>query len=70
MKFKIEKAYAWPSKTDRPGEYSFLMTECGNSWYSVNTDPMYRDGCICPKCGKIVRVVIPKINLGDILEVN
>lgn len=70
MKFKTEKAYACPSKTDQPGEYSFLMTECGNSWYSVNTNPMYRDGCICPKCGKIVRVVIPKINLGDILEVN
>ena len=56
----IEKAYAWPSKTDQDGEYSFLLTECGNSWYSVNTDPMYRNGCICPKCGKIVRVVIPR----------
>ena len=59
MSTEIEKAYAWQSKTDQPEEYSFLLTECGNSWYSVNTDPMHRDGCICPKCGKIVRVVIP-----------
>lgn len=59
MNTETEKAYAWQSKTDRPGEYSFLLTECGNSWYSVNTNPMYRDGCICPKCRKIVQVVVP-----------
>lgn len=53
---KTEKGYAWPSKTDHDGEYSFLLTECGNSWYSVNTDPMYRNGCICPKCGKLYRL--------------
>lgn len=64
MKVETEKAYAWPSITDLPGEYSFLLTECGNTWYSVNADPRYRDGCICPKCGKIVQVVIPKIDLG------
>lgn len=40
MSEETEKAYAWPSKTDQDGEYSFLLTECGNSWYSVNTDPM------------------------------
>ena len=57
---ETEKAYAWPSKTDQDGEYSFLLTECGNSWYSVNTDPMRRNGCICPKCGKIVQVVVTK----------
>ena len=60
MSEETEKGYAWPSKTDRDGEYSFLLTECGNSWYSVNTNPMRRNGCICPKCGKIVRVVIPE----------
>lgn len=60
---KIEKAYAWQSKTDQDGEYSFLLTECGNSWYSVNTDPMYRNGCICPKCGKIVQVIV--LNKGN-----
>ena len=59
MSTEIEKAYAWQSKMDQPEEYSFLLTECGNSWYSVNTNPMHRDGCICPKCGKIVRVVVP-----------
>ena len=31
MKTEMEKAYAWPSKTDQYGEYSFLLTECGNS---------------------------------------
>ena len=29
-KMETEKAYAWPSKTDQDGEYSFLLTECGN----------------------------------------
>ena len=67
MSEEMEKAYAWPSTTDRDGEYSFLLTECGSSWYSANTDPMYRNGCICPKCGKIVQVVIPRIDLGEIL---
>ena len=28
---ETEKSYAWPSKTDQDGEYSFLLTECGNS---------------------------------------
>lgn len=69
MKIETEKAYAWPSKTDQNGEYSFLLTECGNSWYSVNTNPMYRNGCICPKCGKIVQVIVPKIDMDEILGV-
>lgn len=64
-----EKAYAWPSKTDHDGEYSFLLTECGNSWYSVNTDPMHRNGCICPKCGKIVQVVIPKERVENVKRI-
>jgi ribosomal protein S27AE len=63
MKNEYEKAYPWPSTSDKDGEYSFLRTECGNSWYSVKTDPMLRNGCICPKCGKIVRVIMP--NVGD-----
>lgn len=59
---KYEKGYARQSTTDKLGEYSYLYTECGNSWYSVNKNPMYRDRCECPKCGKIVRVVVPKNN--------
>lgn len=55
----MEKAWPRQSNSDKDGEYSFLRTECGNSWYSVNKNPMRRDGCICPKCGKIVRVVMP-----------
>lgn len=54
---KTEKAYPRQSTADKDGEYSYLYTECGNWWYSVKTDPMYRDNCICPKCGKVVKVV-------------
>lgn len=53
---ETEKAYPRQSVTDQSGEYSFLHTECGNSSYSVNTNPMYRNGCVCPKCGKVVQV--------------
>lgn len=60
MKYiETEKAYARPAITDQIGEYSYLYTECKNWWYSVNTDPMYRNGCICPKCGKVVQVIMP-----------
>lgn len=58
MKNETEKAYPQQSTTDKDGEYSFLYTECGNSWYSVNTDPMKQDNCIYPKCGRIVKVVM------------
>ena len=57
---ETEKAYPRPAVTDKEGEYSYLFTECGNRWYSTTTDPMYRDGCICPKCGKIIQVIMPK----------
>ena len=57
---ETEKAYPRPATTDQEGEYSYLFTECGNRWYSTTTDPMYRDGCICPKCGKVVKVIMPK----------
>ena len=55
-----EKAYARPETGDDFGEYSYLYTECGNFWYSVDPNPMRRDSCICPKCGKTVRVIVPK----------
>lgn len=58
MRNETEKAYPQQSTADKDGEYSYLYTECGNSWYSVNTDPMRRDNCICPKCGRIVKVVM------------
>ena len=57
---ETEKAYPRPAVTDKEGEYSYLFTECGNRWYSTTTDPMYRDGCICPKCGKVIKVIMPK----------
>lgn len=56
---ETEKAYPVQSTNDKDGEYRFLRTECGNSWYSIKTDPMKRDNCICPKCGRTVRVVMP-----------
>lgn len=56
---ETEKAYARPCVGDKIGEYSYLHTECGNWWYSVKTDPMKRDGCICPKCGRTVKVIMP-----------
>ena len=43
---------------DKDGEYSYLITECGTHWFSVNSYPMRRNGCICPKCGKTVKVII------------
>ena len=49
---ETEKAIPRPATTDKEGEYSYLFTECGNVWYSVTKDPMYRNNCICPKCGK------------------
>lgn len=60
MKREIENGYARPSTNDNFGEYSYVYTECGNWWYSVKTNPMSRDGCICPKCGKIVKVIVSK----------
>ena len=55
---ETEKAYPQQSTADKDGEYSYLYTECGNLWYSVNTDPMRRDRRICPKCGRIVKIVV------------
>ena len=40
MQKETEKAYPQQSTADNDGEYSYLYSECGNSWYSVNTDPM------------------------------
>ena len=54
-----EKGYPRQSTVDKDGEYSYLFTECKNMWYSVNTDPMRRNNCICHKCGKVVKIVIP-----------
>ena len=51
-----EKAFPRPSTEDKEGEYSYLFTECGNIWYSTTKDPMYRNNCLCPKCGKVVKV--------------
>ena len=55
---KTETAEARPSVNDADGEYSYLYTECGNWWYSADPNPMRRDGCICPKCGKTIKVHI------------
>ena len=36
---EYEMAYARPGTGDDFGEYSYLYTQCGNWWYSVNTNP-------------------------------
>ena len=41
-KNEFETGYARPGTGDNFGEYSYIYTECGNWWYSVNTDPMRR----------------------------
>ena len=33
---EYENGYARPGTGDDFGEYSYLYTECGNWWYSVN----------------------------------
>ena len=48
-----EKGLARPSVT---GEGSYIRTDCGNWWFSICKDPMCRNHCICPKCGKTVEV--------------
>ena len=60
MRGVTEKAYPRPAKNDKAGEYSYLKTECGNMWYSTEKNPMWRDNCICPKCNKIIKVIMPK----------
>lgn len=57
---ETERAYPRPATTDKNGEYSYLFTECGNTWYSTEKNPMWRDNCICPKCNKIIKVIMPK----------
>lgn len=55
---EYENGYARKSVTDKDGEYSYISTDCINIWYSVNKNPMYRNNCVCPKCGRTIRVVI------------
>lgn len=56
--FEIEKAYPRTSKGDKEGEYNYLISKCGNMWYSVVKNPMYRNNCICPKCRKVIKVIM------------
>lgn len=53
-----ENGYPRQGTGDEEGEYSYIFTQCGNYWYSVNKNPMKRDRCVCPKCGRIVQVVM------------
>lgn len=57
-KIEYENGYPRKATCDKGDEYSFIFTECGNYWYSINNDPMYRNNCKCPKCGKYVKIVI------------
>lgn len=50
-KRQTEKGEARPSVT---GDGSYILTDCGNWWFSICENPMRRNHCICPKCWKIV----------------
>lgn len=50
---ETEIGIARPSVT---GDGSYILTECKNWWFSISNNPMRRDNCICPKCGKVVKV--------------
>lgn len=56
---ETEYGYAHQSNLNKNGEYSYIITECNNVWYSVKTNPMLRDGCLCPKCGRTIKIIIP-----------
>jgi len=55
---ETENGYPIPAVGDdgKKGEYSYIRTDCGNYWFSICKDPMRRDGCLCPKCGKTIRI--------------
>ena len=55
---EIENGYPRRGVGDKEGEYSYIFTQCGNYWYSVNTNHLKRDRCVCPKCGRIIKVVM------------
>lgn len=55
---ETENGYPRQGIGDKDGEYSYIFTHCGNYWYSVNKNPMKRDRCVCPKCGRIINVVM------------
>ena len=59
MKEGFENGYATQGVVDKEGEYSFIRTECKNTWYSIDKNPMRRNGCKCTKCGKTIKVIIP-----------
>lgn len=53
---EMEKAFPRQSKSDKPGQYSYLLTGCKNWLYCHNGSYMKYDGCICPKCGRTIIV--------------
>lgn len=51
--YETEIGYARHTTTNTG---SYIYTECKNWWYSVRTNPMDRNNCICPKCHKVIKV--------------
>lgn len=55
---ETENGYPLQGRDDKPGEYSFVRTDiCGNTMYLGGRKPMEMDGRICPKCGRIIKIV-------------
>lgn len=67
MSFFMNKDY-WPNinkgLTERgqiiyskDGEVSWCNTECNNEIYMHKRDPYSIHNCICPKCGKTIKLI-------------
>lgn len=57
---ETEAGYPMKCSGDGFGEYRYIKTYCGNMWYSINPNPMRRDGCICPNCGRTIKIFMPE----------
>ena len=50
-KFKAnQNAETYQYTSDMSGEGMWFHTDCDNWMYSVNSDPMFYHGKLCPKC--------------------
>lgn len=55
---ETERGYPLPGRDDKPGKYSFVRTgTCHNTMYLGGRNYMEMDGRICPKCGRIIKII-------------
>lgn len=58
---QTEVGKVWADKNgkvwaDKNGRGNWIITECGNRLFFIDSDPTRINGCLCPKCGKTVVV--------------